>query len=409
MNLKEKYNIEHFLNNTNFCEWVKGNKPELNSYYEDLIQNNPNYSKAFYDAAFIVKTLDKEKIITPYPRKAKLWKNIKLRADKKKTLHITVKKLVHYAALLLLLTTIGGGIYMYLFATQNEYEKFMSGFPQEMPAETKLFLSPGKEIEIALKNSEVTYKKDGSEVLVNGKTKYKRTPTKTSEELIYNQITVPFGNKSNILLSDGTKVWLNAGSRLVYPTKFGKKNRTVFLKGEGFFDVAKNKDKPFWVHTSLMKVRVVGTSFMIKAYPGEKKEEAIVATGVVSLKYRNMLLTPDLEVYPNQRAVTSGENTSFNVSEVKIKDYTSWIDDMFIFNNEPLSLVLEKVSRYYDIPMEWDKQIDEKKISGKLDLKKNYEQVLKTLSLISSCTYVEENKKIHFKLKKTILPMKKTN
>lgn len=396
MNLNEKNTIESFLDDPDFREWVKGNKPELNDYYNLFIQENPG-CKSFHEAVFVIKSLNENYIITPYSVKAKQWETIKQKAYNSQQSKSVSKRILQYAAILLLVISVGSTIY--LISDNHEFEKQMNSFPHEMSTETKLFLNENKEIEITARNAEITYNNKGNEVTVSDLGKYKQEKKEAKEELVFNQLSVPYGKKSTIFLADGTKVWLNAGSRLVYPTSFGRKNRTVFLEGEAFFEVAKDEDKPFFIHTPLMKVRVVGTSFVVKAYPGDKTEETIVASGVVSVSYTNKLLGATIELHPNQRAITTTDYTDFEVSEIKIKDYTAWLEDMFIFNDEPMGLVLKRIARYYNLEINWDSLVEVKKLNGKLDLKQDHRKVLETIAITSKTDFYEDNNTFHFKPK----------
>lgn len=397
MGLKNKSDIDHFLDNKDFCEWAKGNKPELGLFFNEYISKNPQYNKSFYDAIYVIQALNKDNIKVSLSHKTELWDIIRKKARQNKSTFYIVKSAIRYAAVILFVISVGSALYM--LTDEDQYEKQMSYFPKEISTETTLFLDEKKEIEINAINSKITYQNNGSEVIVNDTAKYTQQPKEQHEELVYNQLTVPYGKKSKIILADSTTVWLNAGSRLIYPTKFAQKNRTVFLEGEGFFDVSKDETRPFFIHTSLMKVRVVGTSFVIKAYPENDTEEAIVATGVVSVSYSNKLISTKEEIYPNQRAVAAKDKTDFDVSEIKIKDYTSWLDDMLIFNDEPMGLVLQKIARYYNLSIEWDSVVEIKKLQGKLDLKQDYRKVLETVAITSNCTIYENNDIIYFKTK----------
>jgi len=397
MAMKDKCDIEHFLDNKDFCEWAKGNKSELDSFFSNYERNNPQHSKTFQDAVKVIKTLSEENISVPFSHKTEVWKIIKQKAKQKRPTFSIARKIIRIAAILLFIISVGSTIY--LITDESEFNKQMNSFPKEASTETTLYLDEKKEIEITSSNSEVAYQKNGNEVVINASEKYTQEPKEKKEELVYNQLTVPYGKKSKVLLADGTKVWLNAGSRLIYPTKFGEKNRVVFLEGEGFFDVSKDEAKPFFIHTSLMKVKVVGTSFIVKAYPGDNTEEAIVATGVVSVSYENKLITATEKLYPNQRAVAQKEKTDFEISDIKIKDYTAWLEDMFIFNDEPMGLVLKKIARYYGLSIEWESPVEIKKLHGKLDLKQDYKKVIETLAITSNCIFYENNDTIYFKSK----------
>jgi transmembrane sensor len=126
----------------------------------------------------------------------------------------------------------------------------------------------------------------------------------------------------------------------------------------------------------------------------------VLVEGSVSLSLGNTFLSRDVLLKPDQRVVVSGVDLSYTVSKVNVRDYTSWIDGLFTFTDEPLPLVLRRVSRYYDIQIKWTKEAEKRKISGKLDLKDDYRRVLRALATISGGNYEEENGVIFFKLNK---------
>ena len=106
------------------------------------------------------------------------------------------------------------------------------------------------------------------------------------EKIIYNELDIPIGSKSKITLSDGTQIWLNAGSTLKYPSKFSDKKREIFFEGEAFFDVSKDKNRPFIVRTSEINIRVLGTKFNVKSYPEDNIIEATLVSGSIEIETR---------------------------------------------------------------------------------------------------------------------------
>ena len=181
--------------------------------------------------------------------------------------------------------------------------------------------------------------KTSGSVEINDELVHRQEPTSVSGD---NQLIVPFGKQSKIILSDQTEVWLNAGSRLIYPTVFRGGKRKVQLQGEAYFKVSKDKSNPFIVETSNSKIKVLGTSFNVKAYPGEKVEETVLVEGAVLLNVGDQIFGKEVQLKPEQRIVLSGTDYSYSVSKVDVRDYTSWIDGLFVFNEEPRPIVTGK-------------------------------------------------------------------
>lgn len=173
------------------------------------------------------------------------------------------------------------------------------------------------------------------------------------------------GSRSRAQLPDGTEVWLNGGSRLTYnPDMNNLENREVTLEGEAFFDVAKNAAKPFSIHTSRMDIKVLGTSFNVKAYTGDQTTEATLITGAVEVilndgMERNVKLTPNQKIIlqhapadkltqPNLVAGYKVENIHSNTQDSMVAE-TAWCDNYLVFDNDNFEDIALKMERWYGI------------------------------------------------------------
>ena len=163
------------------------------------------------------------------------------------------------------------------------------------------------------------------------------------------EIYVPCGEKMTVLLSDGTKVYLNADTKLTYPEQFVGKERKVSIEGEAYFEVKKNTEKPFIVDVSSMQIKVLGTSFNVNAYPSEKK--VLTTLDECSVKIRNVQSNSfDYIMKPGETAIFEKETGTCIVQ--KNKDYKNesiWLKDVLIFNDTPLEDVLKILSRKYNV------------------------------------------------------------
>ncbi len=392
------HSIESLLLDDDFCGWVRGEKPELEEYYSEKLKQFPEKARIVNTVISIISTLSEDQQKVPLSRKIEIWEEATKRAKAKKRKPV-LAQFLKYAAVFIVSALITAVVYY--FVDYDGYEKYMASTPPSVTSnETKLILGNGEEIEILTEEANIIYKNKGTQVEVDGKEKYEvESKGKAKTTPTYNQVIVPYGRKSKIILPDSSEVWLNAGSRLVYPSPFEKNSRTLFLEGEGFFIVAENKEKPFIVKTNQLKIEALGTSFNIKAYPDEPTEEAVLAEGLVSLDFRDKLYNNNIKVQPNQKVTFSKLKKEYLVQEVIVNDYISWIDGMFIFKDQSMDIVLKRVSRYYNIEILSTKELAMKKIAGKLDLKDNYIGVLQTLALISNGSYSEHNNKIYFRPK----------
>ena len=166
----------------------------------------------------------------------------------------------------------------------------------------------------------------------------------TSREERKNELIVPRGGEYQIVLADGTRVWLNSATKLIFPQNFTGKERRVMLSGEAFFDVARDESKPFIVETSRMDVKVLGTRFNVNAYTDNEVVSTTLVDGsveVASGTQKPITLVPGEQAY--------GEAGELEKREVNIRLYTSWIDGRFMFNNVELEEIAKQISRWYDV------------------------------------------------------------
>ncbi|HVY74034.1 MAG TPA: FecR domain-containing protein [Puia sp.] len=181
------------------------------------------------------------------------------------------------------------------------------------------------------------------------------------------------GAKTHLLLPDGSQVWLNSGSTLHYENEFNVRSREVDLEGEGFFDVVRNADRPFIVHTSAINVKVLGTAFNIKSYPREGVIETTLLRGMVEISRKDDPAAPKVILHPNEKLVfnkaralmnadTGTERTSSSspASDIAViplvrnipdsdKVETSWMYNKLAFDGDSFPELAEKMERWYNI------------------------------------------------------------
>ena len=230
-------------------------------------------------------------------------------------------------------------------------------------------------------------------------------------KLAWFETVAPLGAKSQVFLIDGTKVWLNAGSRLLYSTDFGQSNREVQLEGEGYFEVAKNTELPFEVKTSKLRIRAIGTAFNVKAYPGEETIETILVEGEVEVIRTSDDEQSDALIMKPKQRLTLLKNTDEILFEVKAsqkeptesspvlaekevdqklkyieshKDLivnTSWKDKRWRIESEELGSFAVKLERKYNVNIQFmDKDLPKYKFNGTFE-EEPIEEVLRAVSL----------------------------
>lgn len=215
----------------------------------------------------------------------------------------------------------------------------------------------------------------------------------------YNTIETPKGGQYQIVLPDGSKVWLNAASSLKYPISFtALKARKVELTGEGYFEVAKKKD-PFIVQTAQQEVEVLGTHFNINSYTDEPNVKTTLLEGsvhVTALAPANGVRAAQERaegiLKPGQQSVLTG--SSMVIKEVETDEAVAWKNGQFMFTSEPITGIMRKISRWYNVDIEYKGNVANKKFTGSVSRYSNVSEVLQTLELTDRIRFQLNGRKI---------------
>ena len=369
-----------FLNDESFLRWLNIPTQEENDFWNGFQRKYPNKKAEIKEAIMVFKLFHSSEEKFAITEQYDLWRKIQF--ESKNSKKSIILKFIKYAAILVLVF-FSGGVAYYLFKnTEQQYQFQLAETPQIIKKEAMIVLSDGSQISLEKQMSEISYSKNGNQLIVNNDTINQKSGT---EKEMINKVIIPYGKKSMIVLSDGTRIWLNAGSQLIYPTAFTKKNRQVKLVGEAFFDVAKDPEKPFVVLTNEVSVQVLGTRFDISAYPEDKLIQTILEEGKVSLKYSGKgTLNQDysIDMIPNQMVEVNLITGEAKNKWVDVSKYVSWKDGMLEFEKVDLIRALKQVERFYNVNIHLaDPMIGTYKLSGKLDLKDEPEEVLNVLKL----------------------------
>jgi len=165
------------------------------------------------------------------------------------------------------------------------------------------------------------------------------------------EVEAPAGSRMNIELGDGTKVWLNHGSKLKYPYRFEGKSRKVFLTGEAYFIVAHNKEIPFTVETSRLDVKATGTEFNVSAYPDDNFVETTLVGGKVIL-YKNSSSDEIKALSPGECLKFDAQKNVYALESGSIEKYVAWKDGLLVFKNDPMEDIAKKLARWYNVDVE---------------------------------------------------------
>lgn len=374
------YTAVDFLNDESFLRWISEPTQKENDFWNNFLKTHPYKKADIKEATLVFKLFYSRENKLALNEQYDLWKKIQDEAkNSKRTIFL---KLAQYAAILILVF-FSGAVTYYLYQNGGQqYQYELAETPQTTKDEAMIVLSDGSQISLEKQMSQISYSQNGQQLIVNNDTITQKTPTDGG---LINKIIIPYGKKSMIMLSDGTKVWLNAGSQLIYPSVFSEKTRQVMLVGEAFFDVAKNTEKPFVVRTTDISIHVLGTRFDISAYPEDKLIQTVLAEGKINLTYSGKgILNREysVEMKPNQMVVVNKSTGESRSQTVDVSKFVSWKDGMLEFEKVDLIRALKQVERYYNVRIQLaNPLIGSFKLSGKLDLKEEPEEVLNVIKL----------------------------
>lgn len=261
-----------------------------------------------------------------------------------------------------------------------------------------LTLSNGKQIVLSDISAKDTIAKEGEkeEVTIkmsaNGVITYVINPdadVPKQDANSFNTLSTPTGGQYNIVLADGTKVYLNAVSSIKYPTQFNGSQRMVELEGEAYFEVAKNKNKPFIVKSNNQAIEVLGTHFNVHAYDNEAVVKTTLLEGSVAVTYKNQKAI----LKPGQQSNVSDNFNKITIREVDTEAAIAWKNGRFKFDNADLKTVMKQLERWYGIKVEYRGDVSEARFNGGTFRNKNLSEVLKVLEL-SNIKFKVEGKTI---------------
>ena len=363
-------------------------------YVEVLKKEYPDKKKEIEIALSIIKGIKIEDKSSSIKYKQAIWDRIKEKAaltNKNRRKSITL--FIGIAATVLLI--IGLGISSVFYFTDNEkIEQYALKLSSGIST-PGLILSDGQQLSIQGEQPTITYSEDGSKLIIDGSLKVQKTAPR---EDAYNQLIAPYGKTITLTLSDGTRVWVSSGSRLIYPPSFNRKVREIYLDGEAYFEVASVKNKPFIVKTEKMDTRVLGTKFYVQAYAKENKYSTLLLEGKVMLSEKKGKSNHEVALKPGQQGYVNQNQNDIRINEVdNPENKISWIHGYFRLENERLDQLLDRIAKYYNVKITLPESLTPMVISGKLDLKENPETVLNDIAVLANLELTQEEKKYFFK------------
>lgn len=384
-------NLSKYLEDRNFISWIFEPSDRLHSFWEKFQTEHPEEVKNIRIARKVIlqfrtaaKSLSEEDKIILFSR---VLKQIEEKQKSGKTTRILVG-FTKYAAVAILFFSIGALLFYRPEITNQAFYAFNSG--EQIPdSQAQLIRSNGENVMLDDLRSIISYQKTGELVINNDTLKSINPGPKKSQGL--NQLIIPYGKTSEIILADGTKVFLNAGSRLAYPDLFTGDTREVMLMGEAYFEVKHDANHPFVVLANDLRIKDLGTRFNVSAYPADGRIETVLTEGKVSIRPLNAgLFTRDTELIPGQLASYSRQTHEIIVNSVNVDDYILWTQGMMKFETADLNRIVKKLERFYNIRFKFnDPMLGALKISGKLELKEDKDEVIERIARTASVKIIQ--------------------
>ncbi|OCA76377.1 hypothetical protein BBI01_06705 [Chryseobacterium artocarpi] len=340
-------------------------QPELRNAYQFLTSDNEDFQ--FKETKIYDSKTALERVLLRYnrPRKKK-------------------KRAIWYAAASLIVFLSLGAYWIISIQHLSDKENLVSRYGNDIIAGTvkpKIILSNGSSYEldtaqggIQVQENRIQYE-NGNRIV-------------SGNELVNITLVTPKGRQYRITLPDGTKAVLNAATSLTYPTRFTGKQRLVKLDGEAYFEVTPDPRQPFHVKSNNQEIVVLGTKFNASSYPAEKTVTTLIE-GKIHLSAEN---TKDILLAPGQQAELGKEN--FKVQEVHTEDYTSWMNNEFIFNNMPLDEVFAVLEKWYDVSFDYPQELIGQRIYVEMTRKRKLSEVLTILEEVTSLKFKIEGRRI---------------
>lgn len=387
-----KQDVCNFLQDEDFIRWRLFQTKESGDYWLTFRIEHPHLEEALLEAIRQFSSVEINKHHLSETEKQRIYRSLLQNVSHHKQRRLMARISSAAAVLMIALLSV-------LYVTQKDDRRELQQWENDvivgkaLPEEEIYLIAAGKRINLA-RNVHIGLTDDGKAVITDSTASMKELMLDKNK---LNKLVVPYGKRSNLTLSDGTEVWLNSGTQLDFPSKFNGKTREIHVDGEIFIDVAHNTKIPFIVHAQDMDILVQGTSFNISAYSDEHRKTVVLVEGRVNIGKGNSQLA---ELMPNEKIDITGNN--IRKESVEVSTYISWKKGMLEFNATPMSEILKKIGRYYNVQFDSnsDIQLNDQTCSGKLFLSNNLDSVMRSVSILSSTEYKRENNIIHIRQKK---------
>jgi hypothetical protein len=388
------YTAERFLSDDFFLESELHPTVESRSFWSDLERTDGKLSKEIEAARLILASIPRTSPAEPRLSPAnerELWERIRV-VNRRQRLWKRVRLVsvsTSVAASLAFLCIWG----LRSFEPEPDYQALLQEMPEAGASEKiQLVLSGDQHLAFDSQDAKIDYLNEG-EIRVNSEKI--AVDTKKSKQPVFNQLIVPMGKRSSLTFADGTRIWVNAASKVIYPAQFAANKREIFVEGEVYLNVSAQEGIPFIVKTRQMDITVLGTQFSVSAYENESQSNVVLVSGKVEVKTGG---NDKSLLSPNQRFTYNTNTHRTRIDYVEVADYIAWKEGYYPFRKQTLDVVLNKLIKYYGVGIEWEPAVCSLTCSGKLDLKEELTDVLNALAKAAPIVIEERESHIYVKV-----------
>lgn len=384
-------NLEKYIEDSLFIEWVFKPTPETDAHFTRYMEEHSDEKSELLKLRKELRLLSFPPELLTEERKDQLFRTTLAGMLQNRKQKPTVKfpmSLLKYAAVAVLVLAIGAVVVINQPFKSIDLKLTEDLFLKNANQNPTLFLSDGSRHAISGEEVHLDFT-DPNKIVANGLIINSMESDNGNPDVL----VVPFGKKAKVKLSDGSQIWVNSGSRIIFPKRFSGKKREIYLVGEAYFEVSHDKNNPFLVKTSTVTIRVLGTSFNVSSYPDDDFVSAVLKEGKIRMEENDAGFFVDpVDLLPNQIAIFKKGGKDIQVRKTNSENYTIWTDGVLKFENEEINSLITKVERFYNISIELKRpEIGRERITGKLDLNVGMPEVFEYISKVSH----EEIKKIN--------------
>lgn len=377
--MKPVINHKDFLRDDLFVYWRIHPTKELDAFWKKFIQENEYLKAPFNQAIEAFEMIRNEQGTFQISGTSALQKlNEKIGERKRKRWRKIYASSAAAVLLLMLIST--------LFILHEKSENSEPGISSigEIMNNNNIQLFTGNNVLEIDNNSTLDLSEKKHSAVIQNPLTQKEIDLNNSQA---NKLIVPYGKRSTLILADGSKVHLNSGTKMEFPTLFSGNKREINVEGEIYIEVVKHNNVPFVIHTPHSQITVYGTSFNVSSYAEDKSESVVLVNGSVEVKNQNSAVL----LQPNEMAEI--ENGIILRKQVDVSDYIAWTNDYMQLNKTPLNEVLKRIGRYYNVEFRYgpDMNLHDQTCSGKLFLSDNFDDVLEAFSKMTYLQYDKQS------------------